>query len=90
MSKIKSIFLKIAIGILKILYAIIKCFPTTNKVTFISRQSNTITIDFMLLEEELNKQCPDIKTVILTKKLESKLAYIFHMFKQMYLSLIHI
>lgn len=84
MNMIKSIFLKIAIGILKIIYATIKCFPTTNKVTFISRQSNTITMDFLLLKEELNKECPNIKVVVLTKKLDNKFTYMWHMFKQMY------
>lgn len=84
MKLIKKVLLKIAIFILKIIYAIIKCFPTKKKVTFISRQSNNPTMDYILLQKELNKQCPDIKTVILAKKLENKLAYMLHMFKQMY------
>lgn len=81
--------------LMNFIYAILKLFPTKNKVTFISRQSNEISIDFKMLVEEINKQSPDVKNVVLMKRLENGLVanvkYFFHMMRQMYhLSLIHI
>lgn len=70
------------------IYCIFKLFPTKNKVTFISRQSNEIGIDFKLLIEEIRTENPDIRIVALNQKLEKKLwqkvRYVFHMFRQMY------
>ncbi len=82
-----SFILKLAILFLNIIYFFIKLFPTRNKITMISRQSDNITTDFKLLKDEINK-CTDYKVIILTKKLKpglkNKIAYIFHMFTQMY------
>lgn len=84
MKKIKIVFLKIDIFILNIIYSIIKFFPTQNKITFISRQSNKPVLDFLLLTKALKKECPEMKTIMLCRKLENKLLYIFHIFRQMY------
>ena len=84
MQQIKYFILKICIFILKIIYSFIKLFPTKQKVTFVSRQSNSITLDFKLLIEELNKKYPNYKTIVLTKKIDNKFKYIFNMFRQMY------
>ena len=74
--------------LMNFIYAILKLFPTKNKVTFISRQSNEISIDFKMLVEEINKQSPDVKNVVLMKRLENGLVanvkYFFHMMRQMY------
>ena len=82
-----NILLKLAIFGLKFIYFFIKLFPTKNKITMISRQSNNSTIDFDVLSEEINKQ-KKYKYVILARKLEpgilKKIKYIFHMFVQMY------
>ena len=70
------------------IYSFFKLFKIQNKVTFISRQSNITSIDFSLLSDELKNKYPDIKIVILNKRLEKKLInkinYFFHMFVQMY------
>lgn len=70
------------------IYKIFKLFKTKNKITFISRQSNKIGIDFKLLIEEISKKSPQTKIVVLNKELNkniiSKMLYIFHMFVQMY------
>lgn len=70
------------------MYKLFKKLKTKNKITFISRQSNRTNIDFRLLSEEIKKENPDIKVVILCKKLNkgiiSKILYFFHMFIQMY------
>lgn len=81
------LILKLAIVFLNIIYFFIKLFPTKNKITMISRQSDKITTDFKLLKKEINKST-DYQVVILTKKLKpgikNKISYVFHMFKQMY------
>lgn len=81
-----KIIVKIGIFFLNIIYSIIKIFPTKNKVTFISRQSNLVPIDFVMIGNELEKE--NIKIVYLCKKLDNgfynKLKYTFHMFRQMY------
>lgn len=84
MQKIKCFILEVCIFFLKIVYAFIKLFPVKEKVTFISRQGNEPSLDFSLLAKELKKERPTCQIVMLTKKLDNKLTYIFHMFKQMY------
>lgn len=88
----KIILLKIAIFILNILYTVFKIFPRDNRIVFISRQSNTPSMDFVLLEKQLHEDLPHIKTVMLTRRLENgaqasfanKLGYCLHMLKQLY------
>lgn len=83
-----SVLIKLYILVLKIIYFFLKLFPTKNKITFISRQSNNINIDFKLLIEDLNNRYSDYKVVVLTKKIESgllnKIKYVCHIFRQMY------
>ena len=83
-----TIILKIGIFFLNIIYAFIKLFPThKNKITFISRQSNEITLDFKLLTDDLKKN-RNLELVILCKRLESgvlnKIKYGLYIFKLMY------
>lgn len=82
------VLIKIFKFILNIIYSIFKLFKTRNRITFISRQSNNINIDFVLLGKEINKEMPEYDVVYLCKKLDSgllnKIKYVFHMFKQMY------
>lgn len=87
----KYVLIKIAVIFLNIIYFFIKLFPTRNKITMISRQSNSMSIDFKLLKEEIEKH-KKYKVVVLCKKLKGKeeanllslIGYSFHMFKQMY------
>ena len=69
------------------IYFFIKLFPTKNKITMISRESNSEVLDFRLLREEIERR-NDFQVVVLCKKLEgnffNKIGYLFHMFKQMY------
>jgi len=74
-------------GLLQLIYTIIKLFPIKkNKVTFISRQSNVMSIDIKLISEELANY--NIKSTILCKTLDkglkNKILYLCHMFIQMY------
>ncbi len=82
------IIIKILKFILNIIYSIFKLFKIRNRITFISRQSNDINVDFVLLSKEINREMPDYDVVCLCKTLDSgifnKIKYVFHMFKQMY------
>ena len=74
---------------LNIIYFFIKLLPTKNRIVMISRQSNTIPMDFKLLKDELSKK---YEVKCLCKKLEGRensgikerIKYGFHMFSQMY------
>ena len=87
----KYILIKVAIIVLNIVYFFIKLFPTKNKVTMISRQSNNMSIDFKMVKDEIEKH-NKYKVVVLCKKLEGKekakltsiIKYFFHMLIQMY------
>lgn len=73
----------------RIIYFFIKLIPTNKKkITFISRQSNNVSIDFKLLKDELQKKDSDLKIIVLCqvvpKSLLGKVKYVFHMFRQMY------
>lgn len=76
--------IKVVKVILNIIYLPFKLLKTKKQITLISRLSNDKTTDFKLLEEELIKELPDYKIVVLCKTMDNKLAYIFHMIKQMY------
>lgn len=82
----KKVLTKVSVLILNIIYFIFKPIKIQNKVTLISRQADTASIDFKLLEKELNKR--NIKNTILCKTLNSTLfsviSYSFHMLVQMY------
>ena len=52
----KALILKIGIFILNVIYFFIKLLPTKkNKVTFISRQTDNIPLDFKMLKDKLGK-----------------------------------
>ena len=79
-----TFIIKIINFILNVIYLLFKCFRRRKQITLISRESNNITTDFKLLSEELKKELPDYKIVVLCKKMDNKLLYAFHMLKQMY------
>ena len=56
---------------LSLIYAVLKLFPTkAKKVLFLSRQSNTLTQDFKMTQEELRDEQPDIEIVTICHRLE--------------------
>ncbi len=83
-----NLLIKILIFFCDFIYFFIKFFKTKNKITFISRQSNKINKDFLLLKNDIELRYKDYEVKVLCKKLENgilnKIKYIFHMFKQMY------
>lgn len=71
------------------IYFFIKLFPMQkNKILMMSRQSNEPSIDFKLIEEEINKRDKNIKVVMLCKKIPKKflkrIGYCFYLIKCMY------
>lgn len=87
----KYLILKIFVILMNFIYLFFKIFPTKNKIVMISRQSNSITLDFKLLKNKIKAE-KKYDVIILCKKLEGKenaslssmLKYFFHMFVQMY------
>lgn len=84
-----KIIINIGIFFANIIYFFFKLFPTNNKkISFISRQSNDVALDFVLLKKELLKKDKDLKIVELCKTIDSglinKIKYFFHIFIQMY------
>lgn len=84
------LFIRIASIFMNILYFFIKLFPTQNKVTFISRQGNSNSLDFSLVQEKLKKMDKNVKVVALNKRfrdidpMTDKIKYCFHILVQMY------
>ncbi len=80
--------IKIAIVFCNFVYFFIKLFKTKDKITLISRQSNNISDDFLLLKNDIEKRYSKYKIVVLNRKLENgimnKIKYAMHIFKQMY------
>lgn len=83
-----DIIVKAAILVMQLFYALFKLLPVKKKITFISRQGNSPSLDFRLLKKEINKEHPDYEVVFLCRKLEGgfvrKLSYCFHILVQEY------
>ena len=67
-----------AIFVLNVLYVPFKIFcKTQNKITYISRESNTPSIDFNLLNQIMGKRVPLVKQEVKTKMIgKSMLIYL--------------
>jgi len=75
-------------AVLNLIFAVFKLFPVRDKVTLISRQSDAVTLDFALLDAAVKEESPGTGTVILCRTMGrgigGKIAYCFHMLRQMY------
>ena len=73
---------------LNCIYSIFKLFPVKKKITYISRQSNALPLDFELVIREMSRRHPEYQQVALTKmigkSIPEKIGYCFHMLRQMY------
>lgn len=84
--------IKIGILFLRVIYFFLKLLPQKNKITCISRQTDTPTQEFLMLKSRIAKENPKVQVVILCKTLKggakatlvSKCLYGFHVFVQMY------
>ena len=83
-----TVLIKIVNIILEIIYLPLKLLPTQKKITFISRQSNVESVDISMIKNEIFREIPDCKVVVLTKmvpdNVKGKVLYVFHMLTQMY------
>lgn len=80
--------LNLMIYVLNVIYVPFKKLKIKNRITMISRESDEVNPDFLMLKKEMEKQDPNIEVVCLCKMLKggiiSKLGYVLHMFKQMF------
>ena len=72
---------------LNLIYFFIKLLPSKNKIVMLSRQSNSPSLDFQLIEREILKRNDKIEIEILCKKLKkdyfSRFKYCFYILKCM-------
>lgn len=84
----KVLLIEILKILLKIIYAPIKLFKTKNRIVYLSRQSNDKSLDMKLLEEAINKECPNTEQVfrlkMIPESLPGKIAYCFSIIGDMY------
>ena len=78
--------LKAGIWVLRVIYAPMKIRPVKNKITILSRQSDSPSMDIALLEDYLKKNYPGTRLKIMCRKLErgSGVSYGLHILKQMW------
>lgn len=76
--------IKIALAVLNIIYCPFKLLPIVNKITFISRQSNTPSQDAELLAKEIGEIDAETKVIMLFRTMDHRISYCFHILRQMY------
>lgn len=84
----KRFMLRLVVWLLRVIYTPLKQFKARNKLTLISRQSDEVPADFMLIQDYFSQNRPDIQVQCLARKFEPKsfsvITYPFHMLRQMY------
>lgn len=72
--------------LLNLIYVFVRLFPTENKISLLSRESDHPSIDFIMIAEELIKR--EVKVCVLTKKMKNgvpgRVGYFFHIIRQMH------
>lgn len=84
-----DILIKLGKYVLNILYAVFKLFPVEkNKILFLSRQANELSLDFVMLQEKLLQKNPSVKIVPICSRLDDGkkgiLKFTFDMVRSMY------
>lgn len=84
----KKLMFRLVVWLLRVIYTPLKQFKARNKLTLISRQSDEVPADFMLIRDYFSQNRPDIEVQCLARKFEPKsfsvITYPFHMLRQMY------
>ncbi len=84
----KKYLIGVFAAVLNGLYSLMKLFPVQKKITYISRQSNELSVDFKLIINKMQERHPEYKNVALIKMIgksvPEKAVYGFHMLRQMY------
>lgn len=68
----KTLVIKIGILGLRFVYFFLKLFPQKKRIVMLSRESDSLPIDFLLLSQELKKTLPEYEIVTLCELLSSK------------------
>lgn len=74
-------------AVLRGIYAFLKLFPAKNKVSFLSRQSDSVREDFTMIAAALQSASPDTQCVFLCRTLRGAAdapAYFLHLLRCMY------
>ena len=83
-----TILIKGCKAFLNFIFLFFKLLPVSNKVTFISRQSNEVSEDMEMLADEMKRQDPAVQIVFLCRTIPAgivgKLRYCGHLFQQMH------
>lgn len=83
-----TFIVNIGIGFLNFIYFFMKLLPVKKKITYISRQMDSIPVDFAMVRDQFMKDDPTYEHVILAKMIHegitAKIGYCFHMLRQMY------
>lgn len=61
--------IKLAIAVMRGIYAMLKLAPTQNKVVFLSRQSDDTPLDFQLIIDQLRIGAPQVKVKVICRTL---------------------
>ena len=64
------ILMHIYIIFLRIIYFFLKLLPVKNRIVFLSRQSDKLSLDFEMLKDEIRKKNSNVEIVFVTKKIE--------------------
>ena len=66
-----TLIIKIGKFCLRLLYGVLKIFPVKkNKVLFLSRQSDELSLDFSMLKDRMEEKKPDIRIVSICNRLD--------------------
>ena len=67
-----SLIIRAGILILNLIYCFMKLLPQQKKIVFLSRQGDSPSVDFTMLEKKIKELHPDYETIMLCKKLNIK------------------
>ncbi len=80
-----QVLIHIATGILICCYHLGALLPHRRRWVCLSRQSDTVPVDFALIRDYMAEHHPEIEVVILARRLETReILYPFHMLRQAY------
>ncbi|MDR1002588.1 MAG: CDP-glycerol glycerophosphotransferase family protein [Oscillospiraceae bacterium] len=84
----RLIVLKAAVLLMRAAYFFMKLLPSQKKVVFLSRQSNSPSLDFSLLAKSIDSLSPDVQIVFVCRMIEAgavgKLSYLGTVLRSMY------
>lgn len=79
-----ELLVSIATACLRALYHLCRLCPTRNRIVCISRQSDTPSLDFLLIKAYCSERKPPVDVVVLSKQLHNPVLYVFEMIRQVY------